>query len=148
MFYCFIACHLCYVNSRSTFTADVSAHLLPFRPSLSLPPQETRSGCQVRSSPRPPGTWSESLSASASPSASKVQTWQPCHSTPVGSPANKTIQKKNKTELLADHKRHLVDERAQQISLDVFVAARHGGRDLSQSSSALIWNSTQRKVHK
>lgn len=58
------------------------------------PPQETRSGCQVRSSPRPPGTWSESLSASASPSASKVQTWQPCHSAPVGSPANKTIKKK------------------------------------------------------
>lgn len=55
---------------------------------------------------------------------------------------------KKKPELLADHKRHLVDERAQQISLDVFVAARHGGRDLSQSSSALIWNSTQRKVHK
>lgn len=79
-------------DSRSTFTADVSAHLLPCRPSLS--PQETRSGCQVRSSPRPPGTWSESLSASASPSASKVQTWQPCRSTPFGSPAKQNNTKK------------------------------------------------------
>ena len=37
----------------------------------------TQCGCQVRIYPPLPGTWSGSLTASASPSASKVQTWQP-----------------------------------------------------------------------
>lgn len=52
----------------------------------------------------------------------------------------KTKNKQKKAESLADHKHHLVDERTQQISLDAFVAAWHVGRNLSQDSSALVWN--------
>lgn len=106
-----------------TFYSQRLCSLSPFKNS-SLSPcfvlQETRSGCQVRSCPPPPGTWSENLSASASPSASKVQTWQTRTRVRFWHPPP---QKKTRIRVaVADHKRHLADERAAQIGLDVVVA--------------------------
>lgn len=92
--------------------------------------QVTPSGCQIRSCLYPPGTWSESPSASVSPSASKVQTWQLrvwVHSAALSQ--NHRIK-----ATIADNRYHLVDERALQISLDAFAVWAAMYQDLPAES--------------
>lgn len=100
---------LTYVWSKFDYFFCVSVSGLVF--------QEILSGCQVRSRLYPPGTWSESLSASASPSASKVQTWQPESELISAAPS----QNQNQSWASLTTNCHLVDERALQISLGAFV---------------------------
>lgn len=111
IFYCVFVWHLNSVFVVESYNLNTSQYVSAFFF------QEILSGCQVRSCLYPPGTWSESLSVSASQSAWKVQNWQSEFVFTQQHWANTRIR-----ATVTDNKRCLVDKRVLQICLDAFAA--------------------------